>query len=68
MCGTCTYSSRRDKDHDFFKSLGVKKINELVETSNKLTNNFAGLVTNGTGPDVARGPPVGSCWYMYETR
>jgi hypothetical protein len=41
-----------------FKSFGVKKINELVVTSNKLTNNFASLVTNGLGPDVARGPPV----------
>jgi hypothetical protein len=45
---------------NFFKSFGVKKINELVTTSNKLTNNFSGLVTSGLGMDVARGPPVGS--------
>jgi hypothetical protein len=32
---------------------------ELSVTSIKLTNNFAGLVTNGFGPDVARGSPVG---------
>jgi hypothetical protein len=36
----------------------VKKINELVATSNKLTNNFVGLVTVGLGPNVGRGPPV----------
>jgi hypothetical protein len=41
----------------FFKSFGVIKINELVVISNKLTNNFAGLVTSGFGSDVARGPP-----------
>jgi hypothetical protein len=33
-------------------------MNELVVTSNKLTNNFAGLVASGLGPDVASGPPV----------
>jgi hypothetical protein len=43
----------------FFISLGENKINELVVTSNKLTNNFAGLVTSVLGPDMARGPPVG---------
>jgi hypothetical protein len=48
---------------NFFKSFGVEKINELVVTSYKLTNNFAGLITNGLGPDVARGPPVGSLWF-----
>jgi hypothetical protein len=37
----------------FFISLRTKKINELVITSNKLTNNFAGLVTSSLGPDVA---------------
>jgi hypothetical protein len=58
MCGICKYSSRRDKNHDFFKSFGAKKINELVVTSNKL-NNFAGLVTSGLESDVARGLPVG---------
>jgi hypothetical protein len=42
----------------FFKLLGEMKINELVVTSNKLTNNFAGLVTSGLRPDVALGPPV----------
>jgi hypothetical protein len=42
----------------FLKSFGVWKINELVVTSNKLTNNFDGLVTSGLGPDMARGLPV----------
>jgi hypothetical protein len=27
----------------------MKKISEIVETGNKLTNNFAGLVTNVSG-------------------
>jgi hypothetical protein len=49
---------RLDNNRDFFKSFAVKKINELAATSNKLTNNFAGLVTNGLGPDVARELPV----------
>jgi hypothetical protein len=40
-------------------SFGVKKINELVLSSNKLTNNFTSLVTSGLGPDVALGSPVG---------
>jgi hypothetical protein len=42
----------------FFNSFGVKKIDELV-TSNKLKNNFTGLVTSGLRSDLARGPPVG---------
>jgi hypothetical protein len=42
----------------FSKSFGVRKINELVLTSNKLTNNFADLVTSGPGPGVAHGSPV----------
>jgi hypothetical protein len=42
----------------FFKSFGVKNTNELVVTSNKLTNTSVGLVTSGLEPDVARGPPV----------
>jgi hypothetical protein len=42
-----------------FLYLRAQKINELVVTSKKLTNNFAGLVTAGLGPDMARGPPVG---------
>jgi hypothetical protein len=46
----------------FFRSFGVKKINELAVTSNKLTNNFAGLVRSGLGPDLARGPPVEQRW------
>jgi hypothetical protein len=41
------------------KSFGVKKINKLVVTGNRLTYDFAGLVTSGLGPDVTRGPPVG---------
>jgi hypothetical protein len=43
----------------FFRILRSEKNNELVVTSNKLTNNFAGLVTSGLRPDVARRPPVG---------
>jgi hypothetical protein len=43
----------------FFKSFGAKKIKELIVLSNKLPNNFAGLIANGLVPDVARGPPVG---------
>jgi hypothetical protein len=45
----------------FFTSFGAEKINELV-ASNKLTNNFAALVTSGQGPDVARGSPVVLRW------
>jgi hypothetical protein len=45
----------------FFRSFEENKINELVVTSNKLTNDFVGLVTSGLGPDVARGWPVGPC-------
>jgi hypothetical protein len=56
-------SSRQDKNRHFFKSFGVKKINELVVTSNKFSNNFAGLVTSGLGPDVILGPPVGPHWH-----
>jgi hypothetical protein len=41
----------------FFRFFGKKKINELVVTCNKLTNNFAGLVTSGLGLDVVHGPP-----------
>jgi hypothetical protein len=44
----------------FFKFFDVKKINEIVLTSNKL-NNFAGLVTSGLGPNAARSPPVVPC-------
>jgi hypothetical protein len=40
----------------------VKKINELVVTSNKLRNNLAGLVTSGLRPDLVRGPPVLPRW------
>jgi len=39
------------------KSFGAKEVNELVVTSNKLTN-FADLITRDLGPDVARGPPA----------
>jgi hypothetical protein len=46
----------------FFKSFGIKKINELVVTCNKLTNNFVGLFASGLRPDVARGGPVGPRW------
>jgi hypothetical protein len=42
----------------FFTFFGVNKTNELAVTSNKLTNNFEGLVTSGLWPDVACGQPV----------
>jgi hypothetical protein len=42
----------------FFSNPSEQRNNELVVNSNKLTNNFAGLVTSGLGQDVARGPPV----------
>jgi hypothetical protein len=45
-------------NHIFFKPFGVWKINELVASSNKLTNKFSGLVTSGLVPDVSRGPSV----------
>jgi hypothetical protein len=40
---------------NIFTSFGVKKINKLVVTRNKLTNNFVGLVTSGLEPNVACG-------------
>jgi hypothetical protein len=43
----------------FFKFFGVKKMNEVIVSSNELTNSFAVLVTGGLGPDVARRSPVG---------
>jgi hypothetical protein len=43
----------------FSKSLEVTKINEIVVTSKKLVNRFAGAVASGLVPDVARRPPVG---------
>jgi hypothetical protein len=39
----------------FFKSFGIKKLNELVVTNNILTDNFVDLVTSGLGPDVPAG-------------
>jgi hypothetical protein len=42
-----------------YKSYKIRKINELTVTSNKSTDNFAGLLTSGLKPDVTRGPPVG---------
>jgi hypothetical protein len=42
-----------------FSTFGMKKINEVIVTSIKLTNNLAVLATRGLEPDVARGPPVG---------
>jgi hypothetical protein len=59
ICDTSLQSNKRGKNHDFFiKFFGVKKINELVVTGEKLTNNTAGMVTSVIGPDVACGPPV----------
>jgi hypothetical protein len=54
---TLVRKADKDKNHDFFfRSFGVKKINEFVETRNTLTNNFASFVTSDLGPDVACGP------------
>jgi hypothetical protein len=39
----------------YFKILRRKELNEFVVKS----NNIAGLVTSGLGPDVASVPPVG---------
>jgi hypothetical protein len=47
-----------EENYDFFKSLGVKKVNELAATSNKLTNHFTGTATSGLGPGVDRELPV----------
>jgi hypothetical protein len=41
-----------------FSNPSEKNQNELVVTGKKLINSFSGLVTNGLGPDMARGPPV----------
>jgi hypothetical protein len=43
----------------FFKLYGENKY-ELSVSSNITTQNFAGFVTNGLGPNDAREPPVGS--------
>jgi hypothetical protein len=43
-----------------FKTFGIKKINKLLITGDKLTNNFADLVTSCLEPDVAFGPPARS--------
>jgi hypothetical protein len=40
-------SSRLDKNHDFFNSFRIRRINELAVT-NKLTANFVGLITSGS--------------------
>jgi hypothetical protein len=39
-----------------------KNTNELVSPPNRLTNNFANLVTSGLGPGMARGPQVRPRW------
>jgi hypothetical protein len=41
-----------------FSNPSGQKINELVITSNKLTNNYADLIMSGFEPDVARLPPL----------
>jgi hypothetical protein len=41
ICDTSLQSNKRGKNHDFFINFfGVKKINELVVTGEKLTNNI----------------------------
>jgi hypothetical protein len=46
---------------NFFKSFEVKKTNELVVTSDKLTINFASMIASVLVLDVACGPPVEPC-------
>jgi hypothetical protein len=56
--------SSRYKNHNiFFKSFGINKINKLVIIIKKLTNNFAGQITNGLEPDAARGPHIMPLWF-----
>jgi hypothetical protein len=43
----------------FFKSFRVKKIDELVIISKKLTNNFTGTVIASRVPYLSRRLPVG---------
>lgn len=53
-----------DKNQNFYKSFGIKNINDVTVTSNTLTNNFVGLVSSGLGPDVVHRLPVESyCTY-----
>lgn len=52
-------SIRLDKMAMFCKFFGVKKLNDLVPTYDKLTDNFASLFTSGLESDAIRGPPVG---------
>lgn len=48
------------RKHDLLQILPSKKKNDVVVTSIKLINNFAGLITiTGLRPNVARGPSVG---------
>jgi hypothetical protein len=50
MCDICGQSGRPENS-DF----GVKKVSDLVVTSDKLTNNFTSLVKRSLGLDVASG-------------
>jgi hypothetical protein len=47
------------------KFFEVRNINKVVETGNKLQNNFAALVTSSLWLDVARGPPVVPQWCRF---
>jgi hypothetical protein len=58
--GICMQSSRRDENYVYFHIIRSKENKSApLVTGSKLADNFAGPVTNGLGPDVARGPPVG---------
>jgi hypothetical protein len=59
MCRTCSLLKVADEIITFFKSFGIKKINEFVVTVNKLTSYFAGLAASVLRLDMARGPSVG---------
>lgn len=47
------------KNHNFFTFFRVKKINMLVGTTDKLTNNFVSPVTSGLRQNADCGPSVG---------
>lgn len=47
------------------KPFRVEKISVLLVIVNKSTNYFAGLVTNGLGPQANHRPPVGTA-LIYE--
>jgi hypothetical protein len=55
MCSTFTCKTGDEIRNTVLKSFKVKTINELVVTSNKLTNNSLVVVTSRIGPNAAAG-------------